>query len=113
MKSFELYLLGSVPRSKTELYRDQHCVVLDRGLAIRMELIGEWRHACADVMARFDAERLVASELDGWDGRSVAFLDELPATLRAVRISTSHRLDWRPLERRTDLESITLNSNSN
>jgi len=112
MKSFEPYLLGSVAPSKTELYRDHLCVVVDRGFAISLELTGEWRQGCASVMSNFNANRLVASQLDGWDGHSVEFLDEVPASLRSVRISTNHLLDWKPLERRTDLESIALNSQS-
>ena len=99
----------TIPSDPVFLYEGDDCYVVRSGSSVELTLKGGWKPSCAQLARKFGVESLDASRIRGWRDDSIAFLDELPG-LRSVVIGAPHKLDWQPLERQTDLESVRLYS---
>jgi hypothetical protein len=91
------------------LHEGDDCDVVDFGSSVQLTLKGAWTPTCGQLARKFGVQSVDASRIWGWQGESIEFLDELPG-LRSVVIGASSKLDWRPLERQTDLEAARVYS---
>jgi hypothetical protein len=112
MDEFEWgFTLVSNRLGATVLYENDDYHVIAYGSMVELWLHGGWNSSCARMARKFGVQGLSASEGSGWSDDSLEFLDELPG-LRWVLVSTSRKLNWKPLERQADLESVDLFPNS-
>jgi len=100
---------GIVPLDPVFLHEGNDCDVVDLGSSVQLTLKAGWNMSCARLARKFGVQSLDASKIWGWQDNSIAFLDQLPG-LRSVVIGAAHKLDWRPLERQADLESLRVYS---
>ncbi len=106
--AFDPTLFAGMLPAPVVLYRDRRCQVSDRGRFRELSLRGTWQSSLADVARQFSVERVVADIDDRWNGKSIAFLTELPPSVRAVFLSPAAEVDWSSLESARTLESIAL-----
>src|SRR5713101_1389532 len=85
------------------LYEDDKCAILDCVIVKRLWLHGPWHSRLTGLARQFGVQYLELDELGGWNDESIDFLDQLPG-LNSIRIDTSRKLDWRPVERQGGLE---------
>jgi hypothetical protein len=90
------------------LHRDRRCQVSDRGRFKEMALHGTWQSSLANIAKQFSVERVIADIDDRWNGKSIAFLTDLPSSVRAVCLAPAAQVDWSPLESARELVSVTL-----
>jgi hypothetical protein len=106
--AFNPTLFSDMLPAPVALHRDRRCQVSDRGRFREMSLRGTWQSSLADIAQQFSVERVIADIDDRWNGKSIAFLSELPPSVRAVVLAPAAEVDWSPLESARALESITL-----